>query len=274
MAKDENGFEPISEEELIELVLEEQQKALEKERQERLAGVKKPTKKPKSVRLFAWIMAVMLSFSTFAVIFEIFSIPAIEFLKVSSRLSSQEDIQTYKQAVVEIKTNDGKGTGFAISEDGYIVTNDHVIEDALTITVIFSNDQLYEGEVIETYPEIDLAILKVDEEDLPYLTLADTYTPTKKESIYFIGNPLYFTGIANEGKVIDSTLLSDWDKEVLMLDAPVYRGNSGSPVINKEGKVIGIIFATLKDRDYGHVGLFIPVDLLQEQLKKFHFDTE
>ncbi|QCR30952.1 S1C family serine protease [Lysinibacillus sp. SGAir0095] len=266
MDKDkQNEFEPISEEELIELVLEEQKKALEKEREKRLSGVHETKKRSKPVRLFAWIMAAMLAFSTFAVILEIFSIPAIEFLKVSTKLSGQEDIQRYKEAVVEIQTNDGKGTGFAITEDGYIVTNDHVIEDALTITVIFPDESLYKGEVIETYPDIDLAILKVDGEELPYLTLADSYSPTQNESIYFIGNPLYFTGIANEGKVIDYKQLSDWEEKVLMLDAPVYRGNSGSPVINLEGQVIGIIFATIKDPSHGRVGLFIPIDLLHEK---------
>ncbi|MCM3390663.1 serine protease [Ureibacillus chungkukjangi] len=260
-----NEPEPISEEELIELVLEEQRKALEKDRENRLSGVKVTKKRSKPVRLFAWIMAAMLAFSTFAMIFEIFSIPAIEFLKVSAKLSSQEDIQSYKQSVVEIQTNDGKGTGFSITEDGYIVTNDHVIEDALTITVIFPDDSLYKGEVIETYPDIDLAILKVEGKQLPYLTLADSYTPTEQEAIYFIGNPLYFTGIANEGQVIDYMQLSDWNEEVLMLDAPVYRGNSGSPVINLDGKVIGIIFATFKDETHGRVGLFIPVDLLHDK---------
>lgn len=268
MDKDkQNEFEPISEEELIELVLEEQRKALEKEREKRLNGVKETKKKSKPVRLFAWIMALMLTFSTFAVIFEIFSIPAIEFLKTSAKLSGQEDIQTYKEAVVEIQTNDGKGTGFVVSADGYIVTNDHVIEDALTITVIFPDERLFKGELIESYPNIDLAVLKVEADKLPYLTLADSYTPIKNESIYFIGNPLYFTGIANEGKVIDYTLLSDWEEEVLMLDAPVYRGNSGSPVINQDGQVIGIVFATTEDETHGHVGLFVPVDLLQEQIQ-------
>lgn len=262
-----NEFDPISEEELIELVLEEQRKALEKERENRLSGVRAIKKRSKPVRLFAWIMATMLAFSTFAMIFEIFSIPAIEFLKVSAKLSSQEDIQTYKQAVVEIKTNDGKGTGFAVTEDGYIVTNNHVIEDALTITIIFPDNSPYKGEVVETYPDIDLAILKVEGEQLPYLTLANSYSPTQKEAIYFIGNPLYFTGIANEGKVIDYKQLSDWNEEVLMLDAPVYRGNSGSPVINLDGQVIGVIFATIKDKTEGKVGLFVPIDLLHARIQ-------
>ncbi len=261
-----NDYEPISEEELIELVLEEQKKALEKERQDRLSGNKKEWKRPISIRLFAWIMATMLMFSTFAVIFEIYSIPAIEFLKTSASLSGQENIREYKKAVVEITTNDGKGTGFSISNDGYIITNEHVIEDALTITVTFPDDGLFKGQVVESFPDIDLAILKVEGEKHPHLTLADSYKPIKNEAIYFIGNPLNFSGIANEGKVIDYTLLSDWEQQVIMLDAPVYRGNSGSPVINEAGKVIGIIFATTKDDEYGHVGLFVPIDLLQKQI--------
>ncbi|SOC11052.1 trypsin-like peptidase [Ureibacillus xyleni] len=256
----------ISEEELIELVLEAQKEALEKARQERLSGVQPVKKKPRFVRIFAWVMALMLMFSTFALIFEIYSIPAIEFLKTSASLSTKEDIQNYKQSVVEVKTNSGKGTGFSISEDGYIVTNEHVIDDALTITITFPDDGLYKGEIIESYPEIDLAILKVEGKNLPHLSLADTYEPIKDEAIYFIGNPLYFTGIANKGKVIDYTLLENWNEEVIMLDAPVYHGNSGSPVINNEGNVIGIIFATTKTKQYGRVGLFIPVDLLQQHL--------
>ncbi|MCP1143421.1 S1C family serine protease [Lysinibacillus endophyticus] len=258
--------DPISEEELIELVLEAQKEALEKARQQRLSGVQPTKKKPPFVRVIAWVMALMLMVSTFAVIFEIYSIPAIEFLKTSASLSSKEEIKNYKKSVVEVKTNSGKGTGFSISEDGYIVTNEHVIDDALTITVTFPDDGLYKGEVIESYPDIDLAILKIEGTNLPHLTLADTYEPIKNEAIYFIGNPLYFSGIANKGEVIDYILLNDWNEQVIMLDAPVYRGNSGSPVINNEGQVIGIIFATTKTDDYGRVGLFIPIDLLQHRL--------
>lgn len=262
--------EPISDEELVELVLEAQREALEKERLERLArreGKEVPPKKrPKSLRLFAWLMAIMLTFSTFGVIFEIYSIPAVEFLKTSARLSSESDIQTYKKAVVEVSTTDSKGTGFTISEDGYIVTNHHVIEDALTLTVIFPDDGMYQAEVVESYEDIDLALLKVNGKQLPHLTLGEQYHFTENEAVYFIGNPLYFTGIANEGTVLHSTMLSDWDKNVYMMDAPVYRGNSGSPVIDGDGQVIGIVFATTKSEEYGHVGLFVPVDHLQERM--------
>ena len=100
----------------------EQQKALAQAREERIYG-KKPKKQKPLVRWIVWGMALVLFFNTFALIFQIYSIPALEFIKVSTRLSAQEDIQTYKKAVVEISTGSSKGTGFAISPDGLIVTN-------------------------------------------------------------------------------------------------------------------------------------------------------
>ncbi len=101
--------------------LEAQEEALEKEREAKLKGITEPKKTPHKVKFVAWIMAIMLTFSTFAVIFEIYSIPALEFLKTSAKLSSQEDIQSYKKAVVQITTEDGKGTGFCISKIAWLL---------------------------------------------------------------------------------------------------------------------------------------------------------
>src|SRR5699024_9263154 len=77
---------------------------------------------------------------------------------------------------------------------------------------------------------------------------------------YFIGNPLGFHGIANKGTIIDYTRLQNWDEDVIMMKAPVYRGSSGSPVINGDGEVIGVVFATTDRENYGKVGLFIPIN--------------
>ena len=254
--------EEIEHEAFLEEVLEAQRESLEQARLARQNGEKKKRKMPRFARLMIWFMAIILVFNTFAIIFQIYSIPAIEFLKVSSQLSAQEDIQTYKKAIVEISTGESKGTGFAITNDGLIVTNAHVVNNALTLTAIFPDDGIYKAEVVESYPEIDIALVKVIGKDLPYLKLAQSSSYTKGQHVYFIGNPLYFTGIANEGTILESTYLSDWTDPVMMMDAPVYRGNSGSPVINEDGEVIGIVFATIKDKEYGKVGLYVPIEVL------------
>lgn len=265
--KSANEQEELTEEEFIELVLTEQQKALAQEQEERLYGKKTKKNKP-FVRWIVWSMAFVLFFNTFALIFQIYSIPAIEFIKVSTKLSTQEDIQTYKKAIVEISTGSSKGTGFAISPDGLIVTNAHVVEQAPTLSVVFPDKGVMEATLIESYPDIDLALLQVQADQLPYLPLAADPTFPENEHIYFIGNPLSFTGIANEGTLLESIQLDDWQVPVIMLKAPVYRGNSGSPVIDQQGEVIGIIFATMKYEPIGRVGLFVPVQQLHHILEQ------
>ena len=259
--------EELTEEEFLELVLEEQRKAIEEERLRRLEGHDKPKKQRPFVRLMVWAIALALVFNTGAILLNMFSIPAVEFIKVSAKLSAQEDIKQYKKAVVEISTGDSKGTGFAISDDGFILTNDHVIENALQLTVVFPDDGIYEAEVIASYPDIDTALIKVEGDGLPHLDIADSYPYTADEHVYFIGNPLYFTGIANEGTVLEWVQLDDWNEPVMMMQAPVYKGNSGSPVITESGKVVGMVFATLDTDEYGRVGLFIPIDTFHDAMQ-------
>ncbi|MGM8213652.1 S1C family serine protease [Virgibacillus sp. W0430] len=257
---DEDLYETFDEEELYALVEEARKEALAREKQKE--NEPKPTRKiPKWT---FWLIACALIFNIVALLPQTFSIPAIDFLMTSAKLSAQEDIQTYKKAVVVIEADDSKGTGFSISEKGLIITNNHVVEGEETVTVAFPENGLFTGEVIETYPEIDLAVVKTEGETLPYLQLSDDPSFDQGDAIYFIGNPLKFQGIANEGTIIGPTMLRNWNKEVYMLDAPVYRGNSGSPVINQSEEVIGVVFATKEDHLHGRVGLFVPINYLQE----------
>ncbi|WP_153722927.1 S1C family serine protease [Sporosarcina cascadiensis] len=255
--------EDLDDEELQELVLEAQREALAKAASEKN---QQRTYRPFPKWTF-WIMAVTLALSTFAIIFQIFSIPAIEFLKTSSELSKNPQVALYKEAVVVVSTGDSKGTGFSISENGTILTNYHVIEGNETVMISFPEGDIYTGTVTRTFPDIDLAVLEVRDENLPHLKLAESTNFTKNEPITFIGNPLSFSGIANKGHVLDYIQLPDWEQPVVMIKAPVYRGNSGSPVINTKGEVIGIIFATLDEEQHGKVGLFIPVDAYYKALK-------
>lgn len=254
---DEDLYEEIDDEEMYDLVQTAREEILERDRLEK----EKPIQKRPFPKWVFWLIAMMMVLNVIALLPQTFSIPAIDFIMASTKLSQEKHIQTYKKSVVVIETDDSRGTGFSISADGYILTNDHVVAEEETVTVAFPDDGLFVGEVIENYPEIDLALVKVDAIDLPYLTLADEADVSYEQPIEFIGNPLNFQGIANEGEIIDYIRLSDWEEDVLMLRAPIYRGNSGSPVIAESGEVIGVVFATLHDDSYGRVGLFIPIDL-------------
>ncbi|MBM7551190.1 S1C family serine protease [Thalassobacillus pellis] len=251
---DEDLYEEMDEEELYELVQEEKRKALAKEQAEE-AEPKRPFPK-----WAFWLIAIIMVVNLGAVIPQTFSIPAIDFLVTSAKLSNDADIQEYKKSIVVIEAGQSKGTGFAITPDGKIITNHHVIEGEKRISVAFPEEGLYQAEIEAAYPEVDLAVLDVEGNGLPYLELATETSFTEAASIYFIGNPLRFTGIANKGSIIGYTELDDWSQPVLMLDAPIYKGNSGSPVINENGKVIGVVFATLRHDEHGKVGLAVPID--------------
>lgn len=250
-------YEEFDDEELYELVqvarADALAKAAERERQKQVRR-----KVPKFVY---WLIALVMILNIAALLPQTLSIPAVDFLMTSAELSKKPEIKGYKQSVVVIETTDSKGTGFAMNDKGDIMTNYHVIEGYNKVTVAFPNQGLYVGEVVATYPDIDLAVLSLDTDDqLPYLPLADSFQLAQEEDIYFIGNPLKFNGIANRGVILDYTFVESKSLPVVMMDAPVYRGNSGSPVINQSGQVIGVVYATLEHKEEGRVGLFIPID--------------
>lgn len=262
---DEDLYEEFDEEELLEIVEEARKEALIKSTMED----KKP-KRPFPKWTF-WLIAIAMLINVVAFFPKTFSIPAIDFLITSAKLSADDEIKSYKEAVVVVETQDSKGTGFAINQNGYILTNAHVVDDNTSVTVAFPNLGLYRADVLETYPDVDLAILKTESaEELPYLELAEQTVFKENEKINFIGNPLAFNGIANQGTIIGYTQLTSWNLPVLMIDAPVYRGNSGSPIINERGQVIGVVFATLNHTEHGKVGLFIPIDYYYSEGVNLH----
>lgn len=235
--------------------------------------IKKRKRKSKLIKFGTFFLALGLLINGLAVWVNVINLPALEFVKTSLRLSQMESIKMAKRAVVTIQGEGSKGTGFNIREDGLIITNSHVIENMNPITVYFSNGKVYRGEVLKNSPELDIAILDIDGEDLPVLSLQQDKVWNVNDHIYVIGNPLSFTQIANEGQLEGFTYIGNRKTPDIIISAPVFRGNSGSPVLNKENEVIGVVYATTVPKwSSGEIasGLVVPIENVVELLKLRH----
>jgi len=135
------------------------------------------------------------------------------------------------------------GSGFIVSADGYVVTNNHVIEGADEITVILHNDERLDAKLIGRDPRTDIALLKVEtNEPLPYVKFGDSTASRVGDWVIAIGNPFGLGGtvtagiISARGRDINSGPYDDF----IQTDASINRGNSGGPMFNIDGEVIGI----------------------------------
>ena len=168
------------------------------------------------------------------------------------------------------------GSGFIISRDGYIVTNNHVVEDAETIKITLSNDEAYDAEVIGLDPRMDLALLKIDpEKDLPYVSFGNSKESKVGEWVVAIGNPFGLGGTVTAGIIsaLGRNIGSGPYDQFIQTDAPINKGNSGGPLFNMDGEVIGVN-TMIYSQTGGSVGIgfSIPSDLVKpviDQLKKY-----
>ncbi len=145
-------------------------------------------------------------------------------------------------SVVIVSTDTGQGTGFVVGEDGYVVTNHHVIEDA-TKAGIYTSDERgpYQVALLGTDAFMDLALLKIDR-NFKKLELGDSNKTQVGEKVIAIGNPYGLQFSATSGSV--SQIHREGPNGIeayVQIDAAINPGNSGGPLLNKEGKVIGIV---------------------------------
>ncbi len=150
----------------------------------------------------------------------------------------------------------GVGAGFLISADGYIITNNHVVKDAIKVTVKTIEGTEYTARIVGTDPRTDLALLKVKGENLPFIKLGDSNKVEVGEWVIAIGNPL------NQDLTVTAGIISAKGRQLgvaeyedfLQTDAAINMGNSGGPLINMEGRVIGINSAILAPAG-GNIGI-------------------
>jgi serine protease Do len=167
-----------------------------------------------------------------------------------------------------------KGSGFVLSSDGYILTNHHVIADAVSggydVKVLFSDGSEFLAEVVGYEEENDVAVLKIDADGLNAVTLGNSDELRVGETVYAVGNPLgeleftmtsgMVSATDREISTTDSTTGIATTINMFQIDAAINQGNSGGPVYNGRGEVIGIASAKYASTGVEGLGFAIPIN--------------
>ena len=165
------------------------------------------------------------------------------------------------------------GSGVIVSDDGYIVTNFHVIEEARTVEVVLSNNERHYAKVIGTDPTTDLALLKIKSKNLPFIKYADSDLVVPGEWVLAVGNPFDLNSTVTagivSGKARNIGILADRNnlqvEAFIQTDAAVNPGNSGGALVNLNGELIGINSAIATTTgSYSGYSFAIPVNLVKK----------
>lgn len=162
-------------------------------------------------------------------------------------------------------SREGQGSGFIISKDGYILTNNHVVKDADRITVILADERKFSAKIIGSDPKTEVALIKIDDpQDLPFIEIGDSDALEVGEWVLAAGNPFGLTQTLTSGIVSakgrDGTGIAEYG-EFIQTDAAINPGNSGGPLLNIEGEAIGINTAIYtRTGGYMGIGFAIPIN--------------
>jgi serine protease Do len=173
----------------------------------------------------------------------------------------------------EAQPTHGAGSGFFISADGYIATNNHVIDGADKITVHTADNRTFKARVVGRDKTTDLAVLKVDAGGLPFVSFEDSASPRVGDWVVAVGNPFGLGGTATAGIVSARDRRNVADSRYvnyLQIDAPINPGNSGGPTFDLQGRVVGINTAIYSPSGGGSVGIGfdIPADVASSVTKQ------
>lgn len=168
------------------------------------------------------------------------------------------------------------GSGVIISQDGYIVTNNHVVEEADDINVTLNNKRTFEAKIVGTDPSTDLAVIKIEAEDLPYLVYGDSGELKVGEWVLAVGNPFNLTSTVTAGivsaKARNINILGNRGagsasaiESFIQTDAAVNKGNSGGALVNTQGELVGINAAIASGTGYyAGYSFAIPVNIVKK----------
>ena len=166
------------------------------------------------------------------------------------------------------RVRSGSGSGFIINSSGQILTNAHVVDGADKVTVTLKDGRTFDGEVLGEDPVTDVAVIKINANNLPTLAIGDSDTLQPGQPVIAIGNPLGLNNTVTSGIISatdrSSSDIGASDKRVdyLQTDAAINPGNSGGPLLNARGEVIGMNTAIIQGAQ--GLGFAIPINTVQE----------
>ncbi|OJX90591.1 MAG: deoxyribonuclease HsdR [Paludibacter sp. 47-17] len=171
---------------------------------------------------------------------------------------------------------EGAGSGVIISEDGYIVTNNHVIDKSKEIEVVLNDKRTYSATVVGADPNTDIALLKIDEKNLPYIIFGNSDSLKVGEWVLAVGNPFNLTSTVTAGivsakarniNILNSAMPIE---SFIQTDAAVNPGNSGGALVNTRGELIGINTAIASQTgSYAGYSFAVPASIVQKVVSDF-----
>ncbi|MBW2146189.1 MAG: DegQ family serine endoprotease [Deltaproteobacteria bacterium] len=178
-----------------------------------------------------------------------------------------EFFERFRQAPGERRQyrQQGLGSGFIVDKRGYILTNNHVVQDADEITVTLADRRTFDAKIIGTDPKSDLAVIKIEGKDLPVAKLGDSDKIRVGEIVLAVGSPFGLMQTVTSGiisaKGRANVGIADYE-DFIQTDAAINPGNSGGPLINLDGEVIGINAAIVtRSGGYQGIGFAIPINM-------------
>jgi serine protease Do len=174
----------------------------------------------------------------------------------------------YGQQMPRSQREEGAGSGVIVSSNGYILTNNHVVDGATDVRITLADKREFKARVVGTDPKTDIAVLKIDAGDLPTVTIGDSSKLEVGDYVLAIGNPFRLGGTVTMGIVSAkgrSGLGIEAYEDFIQTDAPINPGNSGGALVNDRGELVGINTAILANGSEGNqgIGFAVPVAVAQ-----------
>lgn len=198
--------------------------------------------------------------------------------RVNNAVVGISRVKNMGSAVFSNNVEFNMGTGFIVSSNGYIVTNAHVSgEKYSSCYVTLENGQTYNGSVVWSNANLDLSIVKIEVNNLNYVSLGNSSDARIGKTVYAIGNPIGFefqrTVTSGIVSAVDRTLILEengtkvYMSDLIQTDATINSGNSGGPLITSSGEVIGV--NSIKITSAEGIGFAIPIDVIKPIVEKF-----